>query len=366
MGTASVTEHQLETLRWVIVKGDGPAVFAALGEHLRPIIQEAVSDLIATTGLATGLEREPVRARFQSISALLPSQHPLEWTELQELATGAGMPLEDLLLVNVRGDLGRDDFGCSGLAQTRETGLIWCHNEDADPALIQRCFLLTIDIDGSPTVTTWFYPGFLPGHTFTVSDAGMMWGVFNINIVSPPALAARSFVARGMQRCRSLDEATAHLANHPSAGGFGYILCSSERPAARVIETGAGAMSVTHTNSSDRASLWHTNHLRYLNPGSDAFTSDSAPRGAVLEHLTQAPIHKEQLRAALADTPLPDGVRATSATDAATLATIIVDQAAGSAELLTPREHVFISVEDLATGRTESVTTLRRHLNPWE
>ena len=54
-------------------------------------------------------------------------------------------------------------IGCSDLAWRRERSVI-AHNEDGAPENVGQCALLTLALDGLPTVTAFWYPGFLPSN----------------------------------------------------------------------------------------------------------------------------------------------------------------------------------------------------------
>lgn len=103
-----------------------------------------------------------------------------------ELAAGAGAPLNDLALLNFRGDLGifawdtaDDGTGCNDLAWRRELSFI-AHNEDQAAFFAGRCMLLTQDLDGWQPVTVFAAPGFLPSNAFTVTGSGLVWSIDRI------------------------------------------------------------------------------------------------------------------------------------------------------------------------------------------
>ena len=102
--------------------------------------------------------------------------------ELAALADVAGVAVEDLALLNFRGDLGHVEgsFDCSDLAWRRERSFI-AHNEDQGASMIGRCVLLTLAIDGLPPVCAFWCPMFLPSNAFWVTD-GLVLSVDSLTV----------------------------------------------------------------------------------------------------------------------------------------------------------------------------------------
>jgi hypothetical protein len=279
---------------------------------------------------------------------------PGPWAELAALAEGAAMPLDDLALLNFRGDLGRIEggIGCSDLAWRRERSVI-AHNEDGAPENEGRCALLTLALDGLPTVTAFWYPGFLPSNAFTVTGDGLVWTVDHLPVASPGDGAARHFVARGLQRsAATVDEAIEYLNTHPSAGGFAYTIGDLTGRIA-CVEAAAGRHA--HVDAKPGELLWHTNHVRYLPWAEPEPGGTSVPRGQVLDALGVPAANPDPawfLRV-LTGAPLPEGVRADPGPgqSASTLCTLIADLTAGEAVIAVRAAcPVAIPLTDLAEG----------------
>jgi hypothetical protein len=374
----SLDEHRLGGLRWIVLRGPGREAFRALGEHTR----DEMAALVKTWGLAAKLREHvsapPGRDRLASVRRASALGFPEAWAELSAFAEGCAVPFDDLALMNFRGDLGpvTGGIGCSDLAWRRERSLIG-HNEDGAPENVGHCALLTLALDRLPTVTAFWYPGFLPANAFTVTADGLVWTIDHLPVAEPGAGAARHFVGRGLQRsARTLDAAVDYLKTHPSAGGFAYTIgdqtgriVNVEALAGRhaCVEVGphqaAPHQAAPQQASPQQASplLWHTNHGRYL-PGADpAPEGTSVARGQTLSTLAvpeRDPDPAWFLRI-LADTPLPGGVRrdAESGDPAITLCTFIADLTAGQAVIAARDERpVTISLSDLAAGHPNATT----------
>ena len=355
--SVSLDEHRLGGLRWIVLRGPDREAFRALGEHTR----DEMAALIRTWGLVARLRRHvngpPGRERLASVRGASAQGFPAAWAELAAFAEGCAVPFEDLALMNFRGDLGlvTGGIGCSDLAWRRERSLIG-HNEDGAPENLGQCALLTLTLDGLPTVTAFWYPGFLPANAFTVTADGLVWTIDHLPVALPGDGAARHFVGRGLQRsARTLDAAVDYLKTHRSAGGFAYTI--GDRTGRIVnVEALAGRHAFVVAGPHHAGPLlWHTNHGRYL-PGADpAPEGTSVARGLTLGALAvpeQDPDPGWFLRI-LAGAPQPDGVRgdADSGDPAVTLCTLVADLTAGQAIVAARDEQpVTIPLPDLAEG----------------
>jgi hypothetical protein len=357
--TVTLREETLGELRWIVLRGPAREAFGALGAHLRGEVTSFVDGSLLLPWLRRHVAAEPGRQRLAAVQAASQAGFPEAWEELAALADGAGASLDDLALLNFRGDLGRIErgTGCSDLAWRRRSSVI-AHNEDGEIEEHGRCALLTLAIDGHPTVTALWYPVFLPSNAFTVTGDGLVWTIDSLTVAAPGAGAGRHFVGRGLQRsARTVDDAVDYLRTHPSAGGFGYTI--GDR-AGRVVgvDAGAGLHGWAEIGPDGRPGplAWHTNHPRYI-PGPSLPASDSsARRGEVLASI-DVPRHEPDagwfLRI-LAGAPPPGGVRVdpAGAGGGATLCTFVADLTAGEAVvMLRGASPVAIPLRDLAAGR---------------
>ena len=354
--TVTLDEQRLGALRWIVLSGPGTEAFRTLGSHTRAEIRAVVGEWDYLALLRRHVARPPGSERLAAVSRASEAAFPDVWAELAALADGAGVPLDDLALLNSRGDLGAvgDGGGCSDLAWRSRESFI-AHNEDDSEFFDGRSALLTLALEGRPAVTAFWKPGFLPSTTFTVAGTGLVWAIDHMPAASPGALPGRHFVARGLQRCAGpLDRATGYLRDHPSAGGFAYII--GDRSGRIVtVEALAGQYASGEVGPGGPLS-WHTNHGRYL-AGADADPrGTSLARGEVLQALE---VPAEEPDAAwfaciLAGAALPEGVRADPSPggQAMTLCTIVASLTTGEAVLLgRGTEAVTIPLADLARGR---------------
>lgn len=325
-GDASITESVIGDIPWIVAEGDREATLHALGRHSADRIAsvlDSLPDLARLRHRATRSSR--VATQVDAVLVASREQHPSAWRELSALAAGAGVARDDLALLSVRGDLGPPGAReCSDLGWTDGVRAVLGHNEDGDRALDGRCALLTLRIAGEPAIVTWWYPGFLPGNTFTINESGLVWGVDSISVQSPPPLPGRSFVARGLQQAGTLEQATSYLERHPAAGGFAYVIGQLGSPRLATIEHAARFCAVSEI-ASGPAAVWHTNHLRHTATALDRPSADSLRRGATLAAAPPPPTPSVEAVRRLLLSPPPQGVRAAGATR--TLCTLMVDLA---------------------------------------
>ena len=362
--SVSLDEHTLGGLRWIVLRGPDLEAFRALGEHMRDEMAALTSTWPLLGRLRVHVSGPPGSGRLQAVRQASALRFPEAWAELAAFAEGAGVPFDDLALMNFRGDLGTvtGGIGCSDLAWRRGRSVIG-HNEDGAPENVGQCALLTLALDGLPTVTAFWYPGFLPTNAFTVTADGLVWTIDHLPVAEPGAGAGRHFVGRDLQRAATtVDQVIDGLRTNPSAGGFAYTI--GDRTGRIVsVEAAAGHHAAVEVGPDSSPLVWHTNHGRYI-PGCEApLGGNSVARGEILDALSipaEDPEPAWFLRI-LAGASLPDGVRADPAPgrQATTLCTFIADLTAGEA-VIAARDHqpASIPLPDLAEGRPHRQRTM--------
>jgi hypothetical protein len=178
--------------------------------------------------------------------------------ELEGMAAGLGWPVEDVFLWNCRGELVHSaPDGCTTLAAVSGNARFIAHNEDGDPYLRERCFLVDVQPVGKPGFVSFYYPGSLPGHTFAANRAGLVQTINNLRIRTPAAGVPRMILARAVLDTRSLDEAIKLLNDSPRASGFHHTLgCVGD---ARLLSIEATVQRCSVVAGAQR--FGHANHL---------------------------------------------------------------------------------------------------------
>ncbi|AFV90630.1 MAG: C45 family peptidase [Acidipropionibacterium acidipropionici] len=292
-------------MEWTVLSGDRREVMTALGaEHAEQIAAWRARDSWK------GLVERATGARGRQFDAVVASTRrllPVESAELGWLAEGAGVPEAELWALNLRGDLGRDGIGCSDLCTAGGSGVLMGHNEDGDGELAGLVRLVTLRIDGDPSMTVVWYPGMLPANSFVTTSAGLTFGMDHVPVHRIDQNAAgRHLVARHAQRRPDGARARVALQEIGCAGGFAFDVADGPGGRGDIIENAAGRVSVA--GAADRL-LRHTNHLRFIDrrPGDevddvvvdDRWTSESRTRFAALEAASPRLGSPEDLLAAL-------------------------------------------------------------------
>ncbi len=223
--------------------------------------------------------------------------------ELEGMAAGLGWPVEDVFLWNCRGELIHNaPDGCTTLAAVSGNARFIAHNEDGDPYLRERCFLVDVQPAGKPGFVSFYYPGSLPGHTFAASRAGLVQAINNLRIRKPVAGVPRMILARAVLDADSLDQAVQLLRDTPRASGFHHTLGCAGDSRLLSIEASAQRCSVV----TDITLAGHANHL--VHPGCEAeaqiVTDSSRDRQARLATLLPAlrsPVTDDDLLRVLQD-----------------------------------------------------------------
>ncbi|MBS0445954.1 MAG: peptidase C45 [Proteobacteria bacterium] len=192
-----------------------------------------------------------------AMAALVRERFPGIWSELQGLAEGLHLPIEDVFLWNCRGDLwAMAPDGCTTVQLPGRARRRMVHNEDGDPGFAGRCALAACGIEGGPRFVSFVYPGSLPGHTFAVTDGGLAMAVNNLRVLHVAAGVPRMVLTRAVLAATTLDAAVSLLREQPRAGGFHLTLGHRDSADLLSIEFSALACSVRTVT----APSLHANH----------------------------------------------------------------------------------------------------------
>ncbi|WP_044875113.1 acyl-CoA--6-aminopenicillanic acid acyl-transferase [Pseudomonas sp. LFM046] len=196
--------------------GHGLGVFGreAVHRHLRPLALWRHLAGLAGTDAARGM-RSAVEQCF-----------PRHWQEIEGLAAGLELPVDEVFLWNCRGDFVQQQSvdGCTTVLGPTASGTLIAHNEDGLPQLRGHCALVSVTPEQGLGFTSFVYPGSIPGHTFAVNQKGLVVTVNNIRPRAIPAGLPRQVLGRASLDAASLDEAVNILASEGRAGAFHHAL----------------------------------------------------------------------------------------------------------------------------------------------
>jgi hypothetical protein len=145
------------------------------------------------------------RARYHHLVALHRSRTQDLISELEGMAEGAGVPLEKLLVINLRGEYQRFAFGgnepgCSTCSLLSPDTAAFGHNEDGLVLYRGQTYLVRARPQDKPVFTAFCYPGFLPGNASGSNDAGICFSANNVQ----PCRSIRGFNSSLSQSAKRL------------------------------------------------------------------------------------------------------------------------------------------------------------------
>lgn len=248
------THLQLGGSAFEIGRGLGLFGREAVHRHLRPL------------ALWQNLAKLAGSDAARSMRAAVEQRFPRYWQELEGLAAGLELPVEEVFLWNCRGDFVQRQSvdGCTTVLGPTAGGTLIAHNEDGFPQLRGHCGLVSVSPDQGLAFTSFVYPGSIPGHTFAVNEKGLVVTVNNIRPRAIPAGLPRQVLGRASLDAASIDEAVDILASEGRAGAFHHAL--GQMGSARLVSfegTSEGA-SVVEV----RRPFGHSNHLIHPKLGS--------------------------------------------------------------------------------------------------
>ncbi|MFP6731235.1 MAG: C45 family peptidase [Alphaproteobacteria bacterium] len=241
----------------IVARGDAFAVGQAIGRRGGQAVRDAVFQSAQFQALKPWLGSD----RLSSLKAATAREFPRYLRELEGIAHGAGLALDEIFLWNCRGDLrdldaSLDDTGCTTVLVPGETAIIG-HNEDGGADLAGLCFLSQVEPEDGPKFTAFSYPGMLPGHAFGVNQFGLVQTINNIRPHDLTVGVPRHVISRAVLDCRTLDEALEILRRNDRAAGFHHALAQAGDPRLLSVEAPASGCTVIEAQSP----MAHANHL---------------------------------------------------------------------------------------------------------
>jgi hypothetical protein len=210
------------------------------------------------------------RAVEETFVAAAKKHTPAAWDDLRGLADGSGVPLRDLLLLNLNPELGamrasrskatcalEPPPGCSTVVLNHGGRTLVCHNEDGDSAYLGRMLMIEAHPHGRPAYLCASYPGVLPGNAPWINSGGVLMTTNFISTKEVKLGIGRYFLDRETMTAASFDEAL-RICRHPDRG-YAYHHVIASDGGRRVV-----SLEVTPSRESlvEIAGLFlHTNHL---------------------------------------------------------------------------------------------------------
>jgi len=196
-----------------------------LGEFGRAAVQD---HLVGSNAWETVQQWQGSMAATMMLS-LVQEHCPMVWQELQGLAKGLSLPLEQVFLWNARGDLwAMAPDGCTTVLTPDTLSSRITHNEDGDPGFAGSCAVVQRNINGQAQFASFIYPGSLPGHTLAVNRHGLAMTVNNIRALTTAAGLPRMVLTRALLEAENVPAALDILRGLPKAGAFHLSLADPQ------------------------------------------------------------------------------------------------------------------------------------------
>ncbi|MCE8027779.1 6-aminopenicillanic acid acyl-transferase [Halomonas daqingensis] len=245
------TEHRAG-LRCLRASGDHRQLGYALGQAGR----RAVHDKLLSSELWQDITHPRHDATVARMLACCRSRFPWVLEELEGLAEGLELPFLQVFAWNSRGDLlSHCPDGCTTVVLP---GLEPCiaHNEDGLPCFDGDVFVAQLSPVGQPSFMACCYPGSLPGHTFALTELGIVQAVNNLRFDGVVPAIPRMVLGRAMLAEPTLDAILSLLAEAPASGGFHFTLAQQGERRLYSVEIGSGQLSIKVIDSA----CVHANH----------------------------------------------------------------------------------------------------------
>lgn len=249
----STSSDPTMTLSYFKISGTPFECGEALGRFGAPVVHR---HLLSTQAWASVMQWR--RSSTSNLMMLwVQERFPRIWDELQGMARGLELPVEDVFLWNCRGDLwSMAPDGCTTVQLSCGGSRRITHNADGDPGFAGHCAVVECEVKGCSRFSAFIYPGSLPGHTFAVTDAGLAMTVNNLRCRKVTTGIPRMVLARAMLEAETLDEALFILQGSPRAGGFHLTVGHCAQPHLLSIEFCSESCSIERVT----APSLHANH----------------------------------------------------------------------------------------------------------
>ncbi|CAG5117501.1 unnamed protein product [Candidula unifasciata] len=183
------------------------------------------------------------RAYFESTLEVCKNNFPDFVRELQGIADGAGMPFDNIFMLNISKEVqnvlsdnslqqqnATETAGCTDVIINSPTCKLIGHNEDCDPKIKPYGYIVSariLDAIGKEveSFTAYCYPGFLAGTALSFNKSGMVFTVdglytdFVVHGASP-----RIFLNRSIIRARTFEEAVKLIKNNGYGVAYGFTV----------------------------------------------------------------------------------------------------------------------------------------------
>lgn len=258
-------------LAWLSAQGSPFDIGLALGRQGR----RAVGDKLLQHSLWRRITGPGYTRQVERMLETTSERLPWVMDEIRGLAEGLALPVEDVFAWNCRGDLlASCPDGCTTVLLPGSEPCI-AHNEDGLPLFEGDAFMASVTPRNQAAFMAFCYPGSIPGHTFALTEAGVVQAVNNLRFTEVSPHIPRMVLGRAMLAEPSVEAIIALLKQAPASGGFHFTLAQLGRPTLHSVEVGGGDVSCRTVDES----AVHANHaLHHGGQGDQLVTRSSGDR----------------------------------------------------------------------------------------
>jgi hypothetical protein len=159
------------------------------------------------------------------------------------MADGLGVAFDDVFAWNCRGDLLAETPGECTTVQIPGASPLLAHNEDGLAALDGHCFIARVSPTEGNCFLAFCYPGSICGHTFAVTDKGLVTAVDNLRLKHVTPEIPRMVLSRTVLDADTLDAVPAILREAPATGGYHLAIAKAGDPRVMSVEYGGGRIA---------------------------------------------------------------------------------------------------------------------------
>jgi isopenicillin-N N-acyltransferase-like protein len=289
VGCSKTPEPPFPELEAAGLPGDlGLAQGRAFADRIRSNLRFYI-DWLSESGR---FSREELLARAGSFGPVLADHMPDILEEIDGIARGAGMSLDEILLINARTDVramvdaelaSEAVPACTALALTGsvdgQTALALSQNWDWDPALADAPVVLRLRPDGGPALVSLVEAGMTGKIGFNEHRLGVCLNFLGHASDGRPGEVGVPIhcLLRAAMNCRDLDEVVTLIRSVPRSASANFLLAQHSDGGPRAIDLEISPDGVGVLTDPD-IDLIHTNHFlgRELAMGCDSQDSPSS------------------------------------------------------------------------------------------
>ena len=322
----------------------------AHGSAFRTTIRANLDFYLHWLGEFGGASREHLLERARGYVPVLGQQLPQMLEEMEAIATGAGLRLDEVMLINARTDiLAQLQAESSAMAQPACTALALrgvargapalalAQNWDWDPKMAEAPVVLRLEPADGPSLVTLVEAGMVGKIGFNEHRLGVCLNFLSHTSDAPPETFGVPIhcLLRAVLGCSSIAEAADMVTQAPRCASANFMLAQDNGSGGRVLDLEIAPTQVAQVPG-EGASVVHTNH--YLDPKmAEGCTSGRGPstmkRQARAEQLAARfaaeipdPVRRAQrVLESRADLPYPISRFHNPDVDSSTLAGIVMD-----------------------------------------